>query len=122
MKDVSFSCLGGLIWQVCSFDFQVREFIQDVGAKLPVYGVDVPARVLAQISLLPGDWVDQDENWKHVQQLLSTDRFYASVIRNALLQEWHVKKSTHVFMYSLKEHKVCPLPYHASHTKATGAS
>lgn len=88
----------------------MRTFTHSIGTKLPVYGVEIPARTLAQISLCSGDWVHQDESWKHVQQLLSTDRSYALAIRGALYQEYHNKKATHAYLYSLKESKVCLLP------------
>lgn len=73
---------------------------------VPVFGLDLPARVLAQLCLQSNDWLTDDEAWKATLPLLATDRAYALSVRHALRAECTGKGSPYVFLYSLREGKV----------------
>jgi hypothetical protein len=74
--------------------------------RLPIVGIDLPARTLAQLCLQSSDWLSDDEAWKHAQIILATDRSYALSIRSALAGELVSSNPSFVFLYSLREGKV----------------
>lgn len=80
--------------------------MSNTGTRLPVFGIDLPSRTLAQLCLQPSDWLSDDEAWKHVQIVLATDRSYAVSIRSALATELVSSNPSFVFLYSLREGKV----------------
>lgn len=84
----------------------VKDFMTDANTRLPVFGIDLPGRTLAQLCLQPSDWLSDDEAWKHAQIVLATDRSYATTIRSALAGELSARNAGFVFLYSLRESKV----------------
>ena len=84
----------------------VKEFVVHSNTRLPVFGMDLPARTLAQLCLQSGDWLFDDEAWNHVQIVLATDRAYAISIRSALANEFGSRSAGFAFLYSLRESKV----------------
>jgi hypothetical protein len=83
-----------------------KDFAKRIETKLPVYGLDVPARSLAHLCLLPNDWLFEDESWKPVATGLGIDRSYAASIRSVLQGEARTEKYEFAFLFSLREGKV----------------
>ncbi|KAJ9116453.1 hypothetical protein QFC22_004895 [Naganishia vaughanmartiniae] len=85
---------------------KVQDFIDAARISgLPVIGVEIPAPLLAQISLYP-ESINDDEVWRNISHGFGSDRSYMDSLRTALAKlKTQRQPPPFAYLFSLKEHK-----------------